>query len=88
MMGSPGMRQFAPKSPYGVNFDNVNLIKKNEQRQYREDLDYLISLRRRLGDEEFDRLYGTDLLRRVQRMDDVNIIKIKLNILEIRLQSI
>lgn len=31
--------------PYGVRFEEVDLVRKGEQKQYMKDLDYLLSLR-------------------------------------------
>jgi len=41
------------------------------KKKYKEDLDYLIELRRKLGREEFDNLYGIELGLRIQKMEDV-----------------
>jgi len=47
------------------------IFKRRKMREYKEDLDYLISLRKQLGDEEFDRRYGNEIIRRSHNMDDV-----------------
>jgi hypothetical protein len=47
-----------------------------EKRRYKEDLDYLISLRRKLGEEEFNLRYGNyfnDIRRRYESMQEVKL---------------
>ena len=61
-------------SPYGVKFDDELGFQKSLKQKYKEDLDYLIGLKRKLGNEEFERLYGNyfnEFQKRIQNMDDV-----------------
>ena len=61
------------KIPYIDNYQDRGYI-LNEQRKYKEDLDYLISLRRRLGEDEFQRRYGNyfkEFTRRIEMMNEV-----------------
>ena len=58
-------------------YEDRNFI-LNEKRKYKEDLDYLISLRRRLGEEEFQKRYGNyfkEFTKRIEMMNEVRIIK-------------
>lgn len=56
------------KTPYGMTFENEEKIKQQERRKYKEDLDYLVSLRQR-GDED---RYNTDVKTRVSNMNEVS----------------
>ena len=51
MQRSPTQFWDKTRGPYGVRFDEMELHKKGEQRQYKDDLEYLMSLKnRRHGD--------------------------------------
>ena len=51
MQRSPTQFWDKTRGPYGVRFEEMELHKKGEQRQYKDDLEYLMSLKnRRYGD--------------------------------------
>ena len=45
MQRSPTQLWDKTRGPYGVRFDEMDLHKKGEQRQYKNDLEYLINLK-------------------------------------------
>ena len=60
-----------------VKFDDEKSFLKWQKQKYKEDLDYLISLRKKLGEEEFQARYGKffiEFQKRVHNMDDVQLI--------------
>jgi hypothetical protein len=59
-------------NPYGVTFENEPTVRKNEQVRYKEDLDYLVNLRRRMKEDEssFRHRDVDELNRRVQVMNE------------------
>jgi len=74
---TPSLSPVQRMNPLGKSLDqDVNQV-RNLKKKYKEDLDYLIELRRRMGEEEFNSRYGNymrDLERRIQSMEDVKII--------------
>jgi len=65
--GSPVIQ----KSPFGMTFENENLIRQHEKRKYKEDLDYLLNLKRQMNEDEFEKRYGDEFRRKVQLMNEV-----------------
>ncbi len=67
--GSPTIH----KSPFGVTFENENLMRHNEKRKYKEDLDYLMILKRQMNEDEFEKRYGEEFRRKVELMNEVKL---------------
>ena len=60
------------KSPYGIWFDDEKIIKKLEQKKYKEDLDFLISLRNKKNFS--DKIELNNQYNQIQEMNNVKII--------------
>ena len=60
------------KSPYGIGFDDEKIIKKLEQKKYKEDLDFLISLRNKKNFS--DKIELNNQYNQIQEMNNVKII--------------
>ena len=60
------------KSPYGIGFDDEKIIKKLEQKKYKEDLDFLISLRNKKN--LLDKIELNNQYNQIQEMNNVKII--------------
>lgn len=58
------------KAPYGINFGEEKQVMEKERKQYREDLDYLIGLRRPYG--EMTQKEWEEYHRKIDYMNDVN----------------
>ena len=74
---NPGNYKGSPtvnKSPFGMTFENENLIRQYEKRKYKEDLDYLLNLKKQMSEDEFEKRYGEELRRKIQLMNEVLII--------------
>ncbi len=54
-----------------MTFENENLIRQHEKRKYKEDLDYLLNLKRQMNEDEFEKRYGDEFRRKVQLMNEV-----------------
>ena len=59
------------KNPFGMTFENENYIRHHEKIKYKEDLDYLINLKRQMNEDEFEKRYGNEFRRKVQLMNEV-----------------
>lgn len=59
------------KSPFGITFENENFIRQHEKRKYKEDLDYLLNLKRQMNEDEFEKRYGEEFRRKIQLMNEV-----------------
>ena len=57
-------------SPYGVRFEDEKMYKRQQQQKYKEDLDYLCSLRQKRNDKEKESI---EEAKKIQMMNDVNI---------------
>ena len=64
---SSSPRNFA-YSPYGISFEDENLYRKQQQQKYKEDLDYLCSLRQKRNNN-FNQIQEEQ--RKIQIMNDV-----------------
>ena len=61
----------AYKSPFGMTFENENFIRHYEKKKYKEDLDYLINLKKQMSEDEFEKRYGEEFRRKIQLMNEV-----------------
>ena len=57
-------------SPYGVRFEDEQMYKRQQQQKYKEDLDYLCSLRQKRNDKEKESI---EEAKKIQMMNDVKI---------------
>jgi hypothetical protein len=48
-------------------------MRQYEKRKYKEDLDYLLSLKRQMNEDDFEKRYGEEFRRKVQLMDEVRL---------------
>jgi len=64
------------KSPFGMTFENENVIRQHEKRKYKEDLDYLLNLKKQMSEDEFEKRYGEEFRRKIQLMNEVIIMTI------------
>ena len=59
-------------SPYGINFEDEEYVKQQEKNNYKNDLDYLINLKKSYGDmsqKEWERFN-----RKINYMNDVKLL--------------
>lgn len=74
LVTEPNIRRPEAYSPYGVSFDEEKAYKRQLQRQYKEDLDYLCSLRKK--DLEQKQKEKEEEKKKLQLMNNVKIIYI------------
>jgi hypothetical protein len=58
-------------TPYGITFEDEHLVRKDQKIKYREDLDYLVNLRKQYGDNYGSNKEDEEFKKRVQYLNDV-----------------